>query len=121
LNKLHAFVFSKLGFTNFFTRKGKKFKEDMVENFDKIKNALSEENEETQKMLNIYFRFGQGKATHDEMEQANEQFRSMLKTLGLGVLLILPFAPLTLPLVVKLGKSLGIDVLPNSFKNDESD
>lgn len=92
----------------------------MLHSLIKVKDALAEENEETQKMLEIYFRFGQGKANHNEMEQANEQFRSMLKTIGLGVLAVLPFAPLSIPLIVKLGQQLGINVLPNSFKNHDT-
>jgi len=99
------------------TRKGKKFKADMIESLIKIKGALAEENEETKKMLEIYYRFTIEKASKEEMEQANEQFRSMLKTIGLGVLAILPFSPITIPLLVKIGKFLGINILPNSFKD----
>ena len=91
----------------------------MITTLLRVKDALGEENEETRKMLEIYYRFTQGKASDKEMESANDQFGSMLKTIGLGVLAVLPFSPLTIPFLVKIGKYLGIDILPNSFRNDE--
>ncbi|MGS0729206.1 hypothetical protein ACVBKF_23605, partial [Shewanella sp. 0m-11] len=45
------------------------------------------------------------------------QFGDLLKGLGLGVFAVLPFAPITIPIVVKLGKIVGVDVLPSSFNN----
>jgi hypothetical protein len=33
----------------------------------------------------------------------------------LGVFAILPFAPITIPLIVKLGRKLGIEVMPSAF------
>ena len=107
--------------TKFFTQKGKKFKNDLIDQLKRLKVALAEENEETQKMLEIYYRFTIGETEEGEMERANEQFRSMLKTIGLGFLAVLPFSPVTIPLIVKLGKTLGIDILPNSFKDKEED
>lgn len=92
----------------------------MITSLLKVKDALAEENEETRKMLEIYYRFTIGEASKKEMKEANDQFGSMLKTIGLGVLAVLPFSPLTIPFLVKIGKHLGIDILPNSFKNDEA-
>ncbi|MBU2425362.1 MAG: hypothetical protein KKA56_00630, partial [Gammaproteobacteria bacterium] len=34
---------------------------------------------------------------------------------GLGIFAVLPFAPITIPLIVKLGRKLGIEVLPSAF------
>lgn len=67
-------------------------------------------------MMLTYLRFSQGEATQEEMTKANEQFRSFLKTIGFGALAILPFAPLTIPAVVGIGKKLGIDIIPKSFR-----
>jgi hypothetical protein len=33
----------------------------------------------------------------------------------LGVLAVLPFSPITLPFVVKLGERIGVNVLPSAF------
>lgn len=82
-----------------------------------IKEALSQEKQETKDMLIIYKRYTQKQATHEEVAKANKQFADLLKSLGLGVFAVLPFAPLTIPLIVKLGKWVGVDVLPSSFNN----
>jgi hypothetical protein len=31
------------------------------------------------------------------------------------VFAVLPFAPITIPVIVKLGKSVGVDILPSAF------
>ena len=87
-----------------------------------IKAILAEENRETKQMLAIYKNFIKGESNKKEMNQANEQFRQILKNAGIGFLAIFPFAPITIPLVVYIGKILKFDVLPRSFrtKNGES-
>lgn len=80
-----------------------------------IKRGLEIETQETKVMLNIYHQYTQGKASKDEMRQANRQFVNLIRGLGLGVLTILPFSPITIPAIVKLGHKFGINVLPSSF------
>jgi len=80
-----------------------------------LKIALAQEKQETKEMLSIYRRYTQGQTSKEELKRANEQFVDILKGLGLGVFAVLPFAPLTIPLVVKLGGLVGVDVLPSSF------
>jgi len=74
-------------------------------------------------MLLTYQRFTRGQASKLEMEEANKQFVDVIRGLGLGVLAVLPFSPITLPFVVKLGEKIGINVLPSAFmlslKEDE--
>ena len=93
------------------------FKEKIKEQLFIVKEGLSRESDETKEMLKTYYRYSQGKSTLAEMTKANQQFQSFLKTLGLGTLAILPFAPVTIPALVKLGKKVGIDILPDSFKH----
>jgi hypothetical protein len=52
------------------------------------------------------------------MKQANQQFIDVLKGLGIGVFALLPFSPITIPLVIQVGKWVGVDILPSSFKQD---
>jgi hypothetical protein len=80
-----------------------------------LKIALAQERQETREMLTIYRRYTQGQTSKEELKRANEQFVDILKGLGLGVFAVLPFAPITIPLVVKLGRMVGVDVLPSSF------
>lgn len=83
-----------------------------------LKKALQQEGEQSLDMFETYIKFTQGKASEEEMNQANEQFKDLLKTLGLGVFAILPGAPITLPLVIKWGHKFGIDIVPDSFRQD---
>ncbi len=85
-----------------------------------LKIALAQEKQETKEMLSIYRRYTQGQTNKAELKRANEQFVDILKGLGLGVFAVLPFAPLTIPLVVKLGRIVGVDVLPSSFSMNKS-
>ncbi|MGR3177292.1 MAG: hypothetical protein ACUZ8E_04480 [Candidatus Anammoxibacter sp.] len=82
----------------------------------KIKTAMAEETEATREMVSIYHDYSLGIASKETVKRANRQFGSLIRTLGLGVMVILPFSPLTLPLVVKLGKKFGIDILPDSLR-----
>ncbi|NMM39907.1 hypothetical protein [Pseudoalteromonas arctica] len=85
-----------------------------------LKIALAQEKQETKEMLTIYRRYTQGDVSKDDLRKANAQFVDILKGLGLGVFAVLPFAPVTIPLVVKLGQLVGVDVLPSSFNMNKS-
>ncbi|EQC44231.1 LETM1-like domain protein [Bacteriovorax sp. Seq25_V] len=82
-----------------------------------MKRILHEESTESAQMLEIYQRMLKKRATDDEVKWANEQFRDVLRTVGLGALLLLPFAPVTLPFFIKLSKRIGFNILPSSFNN----
>lgn len=81
----------------------------------KVKQGLAQETRETKIMLSTYQRFTKGRASKLEMQEANKQFVDVIRGLGLGVLAVLPFSPITLPLVVKLGERIGVNVLPSAF------
>lgn len=53
----------------------------------------------------------------EELDFANEQLKQILKNLGLGVLIILPFSPITLPYIFSKAKELEIDLIPNWYKS----
>ncbi|RTR38528.1 hypothetical protein EKG38_13530 [Shewanella canadensis] len=82
-----------------------------------LKEALAQEKQETKEMLVTYKRYTRKQANREELREANRQFGDLLKGLGLGMFAVLPFAPITIPLVVKVGKMVGVDVLPSSFNN----
>jgi len=85
-----------------------------------LKIALAQEKDETKEMLDTYKRFTTRRASRVELKEANKQLKDIMKGLGLGVFVVLPFAPLTIPLVVKLGKFVNIDVLPSAFNESPS-
>ena len=86
-----------------------------------VKRGLAQETRETKVMLSTYKRFTKGHATKLEMKEANKQFIDVIRGLGLGVLAVLPFAPITLPFIVKIGEKIGVNVLPSAFMTDLQD
>ena len=81
----------------------------------KVKQALAQEREETQLMLQTYRKFTLGEASKEEMKLANRQLAELLKGLGIGVFAILPFAPLTIPAIILVSRRLGVNILPSAF------
>ena len=82
-----------------------------------LKEKLSEETESSRAMLKTYSRYIKGEATDDEIEKANKQLNELLKDLSLGLLAVIPFAPITIPMIAKVAKKYDIDILPNWFKD----
>ena len=78
-----------------------------------LKITLSQDTESTREMLKTYYSFTQGNANEEELEKANQQ----LNILGFGVLTILPFSPITIPLVARLARKYEIDIVPEWFKD----
>ncbi|MFT6195496.1 MAG: ABC-type uncharacterized transport system ATPase subunit [Cognaticolwellia sp.] len=85
----------------------------------KIKIALAQEKVETRAMLSIYKRYAKRDASAEEMRIANQQFIDILKGLGIGIVAILPFAPITIPLMIKIGRWVGVEILPSSLVDGE--
>ena len=83
-----------------------------------IKIALAQEKTETKEMLIIYRKYTQRQASNDEIAAANKQFMDILKGLGLGIFAVLPFAPITIPVVIKVGRLVGVEILPSSFSEN---
>lgn len=81
----------------------------------KVKIALAQEKLETRAMLSTYKRYTKREATAEEMKIANEQFVDILKGLGIGIFAILPFAPITIPIMIKVARLVGVEILPSSF------
>ncbi len=83
----------------------------------RLKLALSQEKNETKAMLAIYRKHTRGQASKEELKLANQQFGDVVKGLGIGVFAVLPFAPITIPLMIKIAKLVGVDILPSSFNS----
>ena len=72
-------------------------------------------------MLDIYIKYAEGDVSEEELENANEQLKEILKSLGLGILIVLPFSPVTLPDIFSKAKELNIDLIPNWYKSLSND
>ena len=72
-------------------------------------------------MLDVYIKYAEGSASNEELDFANEQLKQILKNLGLGMLIILPVSPITLPYIFSKAKELNIDLIPNWYKSLSND
>lgn len=89
---------------------------------EKLIQALKEENDANRIMLDNFFKYLE---TDNKiyLRAANKQLREILKGAGFGILLILPFSPITIPYLFKRAEKLRIDIIPAWYKkldlNDE--
>ncbi|GEM_PF-6513204 len=90
--------------------------DSIVKQLEVLKRILAQESVETRKMLEIYARQAQGKATPTEMQFARAQFIDIIKAAGIGFYALLPFTLLTIPFFVRLGRRFGVEILPSSFQ-----
>ena len=97
------------------------FRQRLKKDLLRLREGLNQEKDQTRQMVEIYLRQASGeKISKNELKEAHQQLRDVIKGMGLGVLLVLPFAPITLPLLIKLGRIVGVEVLPDSFREAAS-
>ncbi len=84
----------------------------------RIQSILSNETRESNEMLRIYQKYitDNESITKEELEQANKQFSDLLKGLGLAGVFALPGGLLAIAFIVKAGKKLGIDIIPDKYR-----
>ena len=82
-----------------------------------LKATLKHDTESSRAMLKTYYSFTQGNTSKEDLKKANKQLNVVLKELGFGALTMLPFSPITIPLVAKLARKYGIDIVPDWFKD----
>ena len=88
----------------------------LKQNLLNLKDLFLEETEENKKMLDIYISYIEGNANEEDITEANEQLKQIFKSLGLGVLVVLPFSPISIPYVLKKAKEHDIDLIPEWYK-----
>ena len=82
-----------------------------------LKEKLSEETESSRDMLKTYSDYIKDEASDEDLEKANYQLNELLKDLSLGLMTVIPFAPITIPMIAKFAKKYDIDILPAWFKD----
>jgi len=97
------------------------FTQRFYKTLSKLQESFLVENRENKKMLDIYIKYAEGSASEDELSAANSQLQQIFKNLGLGILLVLPFSPITLPYIFSKAKELNIDLIPNWYKSLSND
>ncbi|EKO36041.1 hypothetical protein B273_0673 [SAR86 cluster bacterium SAR86E] len=93
------------------------FTKSFYRTLEKLQQSFLIENKQNKKMLDIYIKYAEGNVSNEELNSANEQLKQILKNLGLGILIILPFSPITLPYIFSKAKELEIDLIPNWYKS----
>jgi len=83
-----------------------------------LQKKLGTEASETKTMFDTYLRYTQGKASKQEMAAANEQFKDVVRGLGMGTLAAMPGSVITLPLVFKLAKQFNVELMPSAFRSE---
>tara|TARA_B100001079_G_scaffold253712_1_gene247876 strand:+ start:371 stop:682 length:312 start_codon:yes stop_codon:yes gene_type:complete len=82
----------------------------------KLKDSFLEESEENRRMLDTYANYIEGTATEKEIDEANYQLKQVFKSLGMGILVVLPFSPVSIPYVLKKAKEYNIELIPDWYK-----
>ena len=93
------------------------FTKSLYRTLEKIQKIFLAENQQNRKMLDAYIKYAEGTASDLEIAEANGQLQQVFKNIGLGIFLILPFSPITLPYIFLKAKELDIDLIPNWYKS----
>lgn len=82
----------------------------------KLRDSFLEESEENRKMLDTYANYIDGTASDKEIDEANYQLKQVFRSVGLGILVVLPFSPISIPYVLKKAKEYNIELIPDWYK-----
>jgi len=93
------------------------FEGRIIKIVDFLREKFTEETESTRTMLKIYSDYVKGEASDEDIEKANKQLNEILKDLSFGLMAVVPFAPITIPMIAKFAKKHNIDLLPEWFKD----
>jgi hypothetical protein len=96
-------------------------KHQVYDRLEKIFLAIKNEKKETQELGLLLKKYAlqSGNLSRDEMKIVKDQFVDLLKITGLSIPLIMPFSPVIIPLIMKLGQKVGVRILPTSFYDEE--
>ena len=92
----------------------KSIREKLIE----LKNVIGQETSDTKDMIQTYYNWVKGRATPEEISEANNQVKDLLKGSILASLFLVPLPgmPLVIVGLAKLAKKFGIDLMPSSFR-----
>ena len=82
----------------------------------KLRDSFLEESEENRRRLDTYVNYIEGTASEKEIDEANYQLKQVFKSVGLGILVVLPFSPISIPYVLKKAKEYNIELIPDWYK-----
>ena len=96
-------------------------KHQVYDRLEKIFLAIKNEQKETQELGLLLKKYAlqKGNLSREEMKIIKDQFVDLLKITGLSIPVIMPFSPVIIPLMMKLGQKVGVRILPTSFYDEE--
>jgi hypothetical protein len=85
----------------------------------KVQEILSNETKESNEMLKVYQKYvlNNEEITKEELDSANKQFSDLIKGLGLAGVFALPGGLLAIAFLVKVGQKLGIEIIPEKYRD----
>ena len=81
-----------------------------------LKEKLTEETEPSRNMLKTYSDYIKDEATEEDLEKANNQLNELLKDLSLGLMTVIPFAPITIPMIANLPRNMISIFCPHGLR-----
>ena len=96
-------------------------KHQVYDRLEKIFLAIKNEKKETKELGLLLKKYAlqKGNLSREEMKIIKDQFVDLLKITGLSIPVIMPFSPVIIPLMMKLGQKVGVRILPTSFYDEE--
>ena len=106
------------------SHKMKKIKEKFDNNVDVFKqsfDSLKNEGKESKEIFNLLLTKvkTKEKLSKDEIKMISEQLKDIGKISFMIPFVLLPGAPITIPIIYKLADLLKIDLIPSSFKDNQ--
>ena len=82
-----------------------------------IRDQLANEQTAAEDMARVYYLWQNNQATQNQLKWANTELLRIIKMLGLSTIFTLPGGSFLLPLLIKLGQKLSIDILPGKIQS----
>lgn len=84
--------------------------------FVKLKKVFDEEQRNYEEMWTIYGEASKGEASQNEIDLANKKAIELVRAANLTFLLFIPGAVFALPVLVEMGRKVGVELIPQSVK-----
>lgn len=82
--------------------------------FEKVKSVLQDETKNAARMWEIYQKSLTGDASFNEIKEANQIYTELIKSTSFAAIVAVPGAIFALPVMVRISKEFGVDLVPES-------
>lgn len=92
--------------------------EEAIDAFKKVKAVFDSESKNSREMWEIYAKAATGDATPNQIAEANKKAQELLVTARFATMVSMPGSIFFLPLLVKMAKDAGVDLIPASVAKE---